>query len=68
LAVEDDDFARAIERMHEEDLTHATEIVLLRTLSAQPSSDQQLHATRGQISGVFKLTYGSDEFILEFTL
>jgi hypothetical protein len=32
VAVEDEDFARAMERMYKEDLTHATEIVLLHPL------------------------------------
>jgi hypothetical protein len=39
VAVEDEDFARAMERMYEGDLTHATEIVLLRSFGAQPSSE-----------------------------
>jgi hypothetical protein len=35
LAVEDDDFARAMGRMYEEDLIHAAEIVLLRPVDAE---------------------------------
>jgi hypothetical protein len=58
VAVEDEDFARVMERMRVEDLMRATEIVLLRPLSSQPPSDQQLYATRGRMRGVFKLAYG----------